>query len=312
MPVWKEYLSFSKKERTGVLVLVALVLLVGVMPYFYRPKKSMTGLTFLPEESKQIREDSVSNKTSSYLKITDDREQEQKHDAVLMERRSDGHLFKFDPNTLSTEAWKKLGLRDRTIRTIQNYLSKGGKFHKAEDLKKVYGLHDEEYNRLSPFVVIKANDPVDHGGNDHYPERNNIKNSEQNPPVININNADSTEWIALPGIGSKLANRIIHFRDKLGGFYSIEQIGETFGLHDSVFRKISNLLYCDQKVKKININSALPDQFTRHPYLNWNLANAIVNYRTQHGNFKSLNELLEIQIITADILKKISPYFTIE
>src|SRR5260221_14558473 len=65
-------------------------------------------------------------------------------------------LFFFDPNTISTEAWKKLGLKDKTIHTIQNYLSKGGHFKKPEDLQRVYGMHANEYERLAPFIRIES------------------------------------------------------------------------------------------------------------------------------------------------------------
>jgi competence ComEA-like helix-hairpin-helix protein len=57
--------------------------------------------------------------------------------------------------------------------------------------------------------------------------------------MVDINTADTTTWIALPGIGSKLSQRIVNFREKLGGFYKVEQVGETFGLADSTFKRLN-------------------------------------------------------------------------
>ena len=102
--------------------------------------------------------------------------------------------------------------------------------------------------------------------------------------MVDVNTADTTAFVALPGIGSKLALRIVNFRDKLGGFYSVDQIAEIYGLPDSSFQRIKHLLKLDNpSIKKININTASKDEMKLHPYFKWNLANAIVEYRNQHG-----------------------------
>lgn len=77
------------------------------------------------------------------------------------------------------------------------------------------------------------------------------------PLMVTINDADTSAFIALPGIGSKLSARIVAFRDKLGGFYSVEQIGETWGLADSTFQKIKGRLQVSGEVRKINVNTAI-------------------------------------------------------
>src|SRR6185436_20843184 len=104
--------------------------------------------------------------------------------------------------------------------------------------------------------------------------------------IIDINTADTTAFISLPGIGSKLAVRIVTFREKLGGFYSVLQIGETFGLPDSTFQKIKQYLKLENTtIKKININTATVDELKAHPYIKWSIANPIVAYRNEHGRF---------------------------
>ena len=104
--------------------------------------------------------------------------------------------------------------------------------------------------------------------------------------VIDINTADTSAFISLPGIGSKLAARIVNFRDKLGGFYSIDQVGETFGLPDSTFQKIKQYLKLENtSIKKININTATVDELKAHPYIKYSVANPIIAYRNEHGPF---------------------------
>lgn len=153
-----------------------------------------------------------------------------------------------------------------------------------------------------------------------YPESNDPKEeykpferkrSELKP--FDINTADTSAFIALPGIGNKLANRIISFREKLGGFYKIEQVAETYGLQDSVFQKIkSKLLATNPVLKQLDINTAGPDELKQHPYIRYILANAIVQYRTQHGNFNSVSDIKRIQIVTDEIFDKLAPYLTVK
>src|SRR5690606_12068135 len=137
-----------------------------------------------------------------------------------------GELFYFDPNKIDAAGWKKLGLQNKTIKTILNYTSKGGYFRKSSDLQKIYGLHNNEFELLEPFIQIENTS----GSKNSYhkkefsaPKEFKIKTYEKRTPayaVVDINEGDLNSFISLPGIGEKLANRIINFRNKLGGFYS--------------------------------------------------------------------------------------------
>jgi competence ComEA-like helix-hairpin-helix protein len=135
----------------------------------------------------------------------------------------------------------------------------------------------------------------------------------KNIAAIDINLADTSQWIALPGVGSKLAFRIVNFRDKLGGFYSIEQVGETYALPDSTFQKIKSRLRVNgSSLRTININTATVEQLKMHPYIKWNIANAMIQYRQQHGPYQSVEDLQKIAIVTPEWLQKVAPYFTVQ
>lgn len=224
-------------------------------------------------------------------------------------------LFYFDPNKITRQQWLQLGISEKTTATIQKYLSKGGSFKKPEDLKKIYGIRQADYERLLPYIQIaslemkKTGDPF----SDPDKKKNSYANSFTGNKNIDINTADTTAFIRLPGIGSKLAARIVTFRNKLGGFYSIEQIKETYGLADTVFQKIkAQLDVGNVPVRKININTATFDELRAHPYIKTDIGRQIVNYRKEHGNYTKAAELKKNPLITEDIYQQLSPYITTE
>jgi DNA uptake protein ComE-like DNA-binding protein len=299
-----EYFNFTKKERNGVFCLLAIIIILIILPFFFpffihehqydsqEFKKEIA--TLQPQKNDSATDLPVnenSGKNYSYTKAV---------------------LFYFDPNTLSIDGWKKLGVRDKTIQTIEKYLSKGGKFYKAEDIAKIWGFSKTETDNLIPYVKIEA---AKKEVPTHYSASDNIAYSsfkKENKQTIDINTADTSAFIALPGIANKLANRIVEFRNKLGGFYSVDQVGETFGLRDSVFQLIKPRLQINNAtLTQININTATIDQLKIHPYIRYNIANAIVQYRTQHGNFSDVSDVKKIMLITADQYIKMFPYLKI-
>jgi len=305
-----EYFNFTKKERNGVYTLLTIILLLIILPLFFP--------LFIPEKKydhKDLEASIAALKASERDSSNADENDDTKNyssNTVVYASYSKKDLFYFDPNTLSAEGWKKLGVKDKTIQTIQKYLSKGGKFYKPEDISKIWGLHKEETDALIPYIKIEKVNNVK-----YYYENNSNDNAythykKENNKLIDINTADTAAFIALPGIASKLANRIIEFRNKLGGFYSVEQIGETFGLRDSVFQLIKpRLIIGDTILTQININIATLDEMKMHPYIHYAIANAIVQYRTQHGNFTNVSDLKKIVLITNEAFIKMAPYLKI-
>jgi DNA uptake protein ComE-like DNA-binding protein len=127
--------------------------------------------------------------------------------------------------------------------------------------------------------------------------------------IISINSADSSNWTSLPGIGPALASRIIRFRNKLGGFYSISQIRETYGLPDSTFVKIQPYLQLDTvSLKNLDINELDEKSLAQHPYIHYKMARLIVLYRNNNGPFRHASALLEIPLVDDSIYRKLEPY----
>ena len=195
-------------------------------------------------------------------------------------------------------------------------MNKGGHFNKPEDLQRVYGLHKNEYERIAPYVRIeskisKTNEEFT--SSKPKDETQPVKTYASRYSLIDINTADTSAFIFLPGIGSKLAARIVTFREKLGGFHSVEQVGETYGLPDSTFQKIKQYLKLDNVlIKKININTATVDELKAHPYIKYSIANPIVAYRNEHGSFSKVEDIKKVMAVTEEIYNKIIPYLTLQ
>lgn len=131
--------------------------------------------------------------------------------------------------------------------------------------------------------------------------------------TIDINKADSAAWEALPGIGPVLAARIVRFRDKLGGFYSVAQVAETYGLPDSTFKKIQASLQLHKvSLKKIDINQTDEKTLAQHPYIRYKLARVIVLYRSNNGPFRLPEQLLELPLVDDSIYRKLEHYIKTE
>ena len=130
---------------------------------------------------------------------------------------------------------------------------------------------------------------------------------------INMNTADTNQWKSFNGIGSKRANRIVKYRRLLGGFVSKNQLSEIYGLSDSLIEEIKPKLMLDSlKLNKININDASKKELATHPYISWNLANAILNYKVQHGDYDSLSKIKQIHLVNDDLYRKIVPYISLD
>ncbi|HTD92238.1 MAG TPA: helix-hairpin-helix domain-containing protein [Chitinophagaceae bacterium] len=304
------YFSFSRKERIAVLAIVFLFACVFLYPTVmgaFLSKKTIAADTAWVVAVHQLEQATDSNagisyKTPGYTKG---------HQSTYRDPSS-GELFYFDPNTVTAEGWQRLGLRERTVKTILNYIGKGGHFRKAGDLRRVYGLFPDEFDRLAPYIRIvnsssHQDEPSIPGASASVPDRPHKSRPSVSP--IDINFADTSAFIALPGIGSKLAARIVAFREKLGGFYSIAQIGEIYGLQDSTFQQLkSYFLLATPSVRKINVNTATAEILKSHPYIRYVLAGPIISYRSQHGPFSKLEELKNIMAMTDDVYRKLLPY----
>ena len=301
---FKEYFYFNKKERRGILLLIILLFLLLLFniffPYFIKNKKTNFDKFINEIETFEKNLDSLNNLSLLIL-----------NDSI----NKKAELFVFDPNDLSEEKWKLLGLNNGQIQNIKNYEKKGGKFYKNEDLKKIYTISDKDYKILEPYIRIKQQKKkwkkkeVKKTEFAKTPKQKKKYNKPDSIFMIELNSADSINLLILKGIGPVFAGRIIKFRNLLGGFYTKKQLLEVYGMDSSRFNKISSFIWVDTSfIKKININEASFKKILKHPYINFEMTKQIVNSRRS----KMYNTFQEVQgkitLINDSIFQKIFPY----
>lgn len=297
---FKEFFEFSKKELNGLLILSILLMVILSAPIIYtylNPPKKYDYSDFI-NEVKEFRA-SASNKVPYKSKYSSNKE-------ATEEKAFSGELFTFNPNNLSASDWKRLGLNDKQIKVIKNYESKGGKFYRKEDLKKIYSIKAVDYGRLEPFIDIPQRS--DRYKNAFKPAD---KKSNKSVAVIDLNSADSAQLESINGIGPAFASRIIKYRNRLGGFCKKEQLKEVYGLDTVLYHKLQSLVTINPaSIKQIPVNLATFEDLKKHPYLSYKQMNAIIQYRKQHGNYKEINDLKQIAILNENVLNKIAPYLS--
>ncbi|MBG9376302.1 helix-hairpin-helix domain-containing protein [Panacibacter sp. DH6] len=228
---WKDYFTFTKSERISVYILLCIIIASIILPYFYRKqfRDPVTDPALQEQLNALLKEDSVGNDNNNIVSTGQQ---------TFQQPAQVGEMFPFDPNTLGADGFRKLGLRDKTINTIINYRNKGGRFAKPSDIKKIYGLREEEADRLIPYIRI------------HTPGINTANERVASEPAytkpviskIDINTATEEEFKSLPGIGDVLSKRIVKFRNSIHGFESIDDLRKTYGLSDTTFQKIRPML----------------------------------------------------------------------
>lgn len=192
-------------------------------------------------------------------------------------------MRRFNPNTISEDSLVILGISQNLAEQIINYRSKVGPFKTKADFSKLYNLSDSLYKVYEPYLLLPES---------HIP-------SAENKPV-EINSADSLQLIAIKGIGPFYAHKILEYRRKSGGYYSLDQLDEAFIAYGNTLEEkrrrmseIKSKLHVNSSlIKKINITTATQKQLSQHPYINYRQSLAIIRVRDKK-QVATLEELLE-------------------
>lgn len=213
-------------------------------------------------------------------------------------------LSKFDPNVYSSKDWQKLGLSPKQADVVLKFSSRG--LYSNDDLKKIFVINEDLYNLIKDSTF--------------YPEKPTFSSvnieTKTKPGVaklwIELNQASSDDLIKLKGIGPFFSKKIIEHRNQLGGFLSKKQLLEVWKFDEEKLSQIEDQIWVDPlQIQKLNINEVGVEILKTHPYISWNVANSIVKMRTQRGSFKSLEEIMDSQLISQDLFVKLKPYLTI-
>lgn len=317
----RDYFGFSAAEARGFLGLMAVIVVALLLPFAWDlwPARTpdtaadsrqldslLAGLAVEPAETASPNRSARGNRP-------DFRERED-------EAAPPVRLFPFNPNTISVEQWQQLGLPRWLAERIGKYRAKGGRFRKKEDLKRIYDFPEETYLRLEPYIrlddagrdaippVASATPSASVTAEPPKPPAPEPRPVAKTPFTFDLNTADTTELKRVYGIGSKLSARIVKRREELGGFASLSQVREVWGLDSVVVEELlKHATLRTLQLRKLNVNTA-PFEQLRHPYLKFHMARAIVAYRQQHGPFSAPDDLLKVKVIDAKTVERLTPY----
>lgn len=298
--MWKDFFYYTKSERRVILLLLAIALLLlgiwAVMEYL-RPVEVPVTLS----ESEEI---------DSFLANLE--EQEKIRKSHTPKNEISAVLQPFDPNTADSVLLRQLGLPVYIVRNILKYRAKGGVFRSPESFSRIYGLKEEVYQKLKPYITIAPLVSVSHVRTDTFRQLKDtipyIPKYEEGT-IVDLNKADTSILKRIPGIGSTLARMIEVYRQRLGGFYDVSQLQEVPHVRVELNKWF---VVTPAGLHKIQVNSASLDKLRSHPYMDFYKAKAIMEYRRKRGKIKGLSQLSMFEEFTEKDLKRLSPYLTFE
>lgn len=126
--------------------------------------------------------------------------------------------------------------------------------------------------------------------------------------IRDLNTATAEALQIVKGIGPSFSERIVKFRSKLGGFASNDQLQEVYGLSDETISEIKKHFDVQSLPRPIDINSDSAKVLANHPYINYDLAWIIINYRRQNGDIQSADDLRKIQALDDETFARLKPY----
>jgi DNA uptake protein ComE-like DNA-binding protein len=352
----RDYFTFSRNERKGIIILIILIFLLAVANkvvfYFETPARINTILLDSASYKLDVINDSIHqylpgqklfvfdpNTIDSIALDSLDLPTKIKHNLLKFRKKGGGfhsasdfkklygltdkiflqikpylqieneqklsspkvqssELFAFDPNKATDDEFLRLELSKKQIAIIRNYQNKGGIYKNKEGFFRMWGLREDQKKALSAYVAIEGID------NSHSGKLNAKEIS------IELNTADSIQLKQLPGIGDKLSKRIVKYRDILGGYYSVSQLKEVYGLNEQNFLLIENKVTLDStKIRNLDLNFADMNELSRHPYLQKKLARQIIQFRSKNGSIHDLSVLRDSMILNIDDYNRLRPYF---
>ena len=260
--------------------------------------------------------------------LTDSRQEEEPLQEVAVPKGSEGkyqkktytynqgqprqsELFPFDPNTADSTQLLRLGLQPWQVVNIYKYRAAGGVYRKPRDFARLYGLTLKEYRRLEPYIRIsEENLPAENYFYKYEPieERDTLKYPVKLQPEerVVLNSADTAQLRKVPGIGSYFARKIVEYRERLGGYYRVQQLLE---IEDFPETAVNFFIIPDgTEFRKMNLNRLSLNELKRHPYINFYQAREIVDFRRLHGRIENLQQLSLSKDFPPEAIERLEPY----
>ncbi len=281
----------SKRSKRGLLVLILASLGLIFFPRVY--------MFFQKDEAFVINSEQIAEFERTHKKF----EKRNYSNYYSKKKKYKAPDSKFNPNTYTLSDWINLGLSEKQSVVILKFTARG--IYTEEDLKRIFVIPDVLFELIRDSVVYPERIQ-------NTPNQESFKKQAKQITLINLNTADTTEFMKIYGIGAFYAKQIIRYREKLGGYLTKEQLFEVWKMTPEAYDKIKDHVFISEKdVKRININSVTIEELKVHPYLKWNQANSIIKMRIQRNGFKNIEEIKESVLIDSETYEKLFPYLSL-
>jgi len=216
-------------------------------------------------------------------------------------------VYPFNPNFISDEKAYRYGMTLEQIKRLRNFRYQGKFANSAKEFQMVTGISDSILHLMAPH--FKFPEWVTN------PSSNYIKSKWKEFPkketlkVLDINLAAKEDLMKVVGIGDAISDRIIKQKELLGGFVSMDQMAEIWGLSPEVIYDLNKyfVIKSNPNIKKININSASIKELGQFYYFRYPISKNIVSYRSMNGDIK-IEDLTNIKGFPLDKIKIIALY----
>lgn len=221
-------------------------------------------------------------------------------------------LQPFDPNTADSTLLVTVGLKPWMARNLIRYRNAGKVFRCPEDLQRLYGMTDSLYSTLLPFIQIDTAALAGSFGMCRVVSGTDTVITAYTPrikrdTILDLNTADTTEFMLLRGVGRFTAMQIIRYRQALGGYYSTSQLYEISEIANDRIDSLLPHLYADTSlITPIDVNRASVKQLYSHPYISYKQAEQLYDLRRRKLRLHSPDELSAV--FSPDERQRLLPY----
>ena len=293
-------LFLSRSEKRGLLLLLFLLLCVcGGMLYVGMSERVGTSVQLSPEDVAELE---------AFATLTKERKKRQE------EVRMPVQSFPFNPNTADSMTLLRVGLKPWQVKNLMAYRRAGGRWKDADDFKRLYGLSDEEFQRLRPYIQIPPAVKEVYFTEHDRARQDSLHHLRPEKftqlTVLDLNTVDTLTLRKIPGIGVGYSRSIVSYRERLGGFVSVAQLKDIEGLP----ARIEEWFSVEEQVavRTISINKSDFKTLVRHPYLSYEQVKVITTHIRKYGSLRSWKDLQLYPEFTPQDFERLTPYFVFE
>ncbi|HEX9979652.1 MAG TPA: helix-hairpin-helix domain-containing protein [Flavobacterium sp.] len=279
------FFSFTRTQRAGLMLLIVIIIICQ-SAYFFIDNSLMASEE--PADWKLVQDEMDSLR--------------------IQKKKQKPKVYPFNPNFITDFKAYKLGMSVEQIDRLLAFRKENRYVNSAKEFQQVTKVSDSLLAVISPY--FKFPEWTRNRNRNNMFVQKGYKKKEKVIQVKDINAATAEDLIAIYGIGPALSERILSQKERLGGFVSMEQMNDIWGLSPEVIASLNNAFKVTSQpvVKKININSASMKELSQFPYFRYPLSKDIVTFRSMNGAIRNAEDLVRIKNFPVEKVNIIAVY----